>query len=284
MILINYLKQKEQEAEKLQLDSHAIKFIIANKYYSNYNNFITNYNSILTDEEINEYNLLLDKYLISNISPQYIVGYTYFYGLKIKVTNYTLIPRPETEVLLDKGIEVINELGDNLTILDLCTGSGCIAIALKNYLNNKNMTNSIVFASDISNNALAIAKENAIMNNVNINFIESDLFTNINNKFDIIICNPPYIPNDSKEVEKIVLDNEPSIALFAPDNGLYYYKRIINEAINYLKNSKYLIFEIGYDQGEVLKDYTMKLYPNSKVNIYKDYQGHNRILVIKIEE
>ena len=284
MKLLEYIKLKEKEAIKNNLESEAIKYIINTKYYNDYNSFINDYDKELDNDEIIKYNNDLDKYLIDNIPPQYIIGFCYFLGLKIRVNKDVLIPRKETEEVTQKAIEIIDKFDEDLKILDLCTGSGAIAIAIKKYLDNKKMTNSIVYASDISKKALDIAKDNAIINDVNIKFLESDLFNNIKDKFDIIISNPPYIPINSKDIEKIVFDNEPHLALFASDNGLYFYKEIIKESINYLNKDNYLILEIGHNQFNDLNSYIMDIYPKANIECFKDLEGMDRILVIRIEE
>lgn len=227
----------------------------------------------------NYYNNCLKK-LEQGKPIQYIIGNVDFYGNIIKVNNHVLIPRFETELLVDLTIKKINKYfpNQNIDILDLGTGSGCIAISLKKEINSN------IDALDISKEALELAKQNAIDNHVDINFINKDMTTFKDKKYDIIISNPPYIPVNSKDVEDIVLNNEPSLALFSEDNGLYHYKKIIKEASNYLKNKKYLVFEIGHDQLERLTIYTKSIYPNAIIKGYKDLEGKDRILVIKLGE
>ena len=134
-------------------------------------------------------------------------------------------------------------------------------------------------ASDISAKALEIAKENAINNNAKITFIKSDIFENIKGKFDIIISNPPYIAYD-EEIEDIVKNNEPHIALYAKDNGLYFYKKIINQAKKYLNKKSILAFEIGMTQGHSLKEYASICFKDSKIFVEKDLTGRDRYLFI----
>ena len=161
------------------------------------------------------------KKLRGGISPQYIVGNVDFYGNIIDVDERVLIPRFETELLVEKTILYIKKLfKKQIKLLDIGTGSGCIAITLKKE------TNSIVTASDVSNDALDLARENASRNNVEIDFVLSDVFSNIKDKYDVIVSNPPYISFD-EEIEDIVKDNEPYIALYAPNDGLYFYDKIL---------------------------------------------------------
>ena len=173
---------------------------------------------------------------------QYIVGTAPFYDLTLKVNENVLIPRFETEYLTEKTINYSKKLFQNkIKILDIGTGSGAIAIALKKHLNSN------VTASDISLDALKLAKENAKQNNVEITFIHSNIFENIKEKYDIIISNPPYIAYDEK-IDDIVKNNEPHLALYADDNGLYFYKEIIKKAKKYLNEKSILAFEIGMTQ------------------------------------
>ena len=209
------------------------------------------------------------------ISPQYIVGNVCFYGNIIEVNRNVLIPRFETELLVEKTIKRVRDIfGDNdISILDIGTGSGCIAITLNKELGCK------VVGVDISNDALQVANINAIKNNVSIEFIYSDLFSNVNGKFDVIISNPPYIRKD-EEIEDIVRNNEPHLALFADNRGLYFYDKILGECRNYL-NDKFLIaFEIGYEQGEDVKNLAYKYLGNVRVNVEKDYSDKDRFVFI----
>ena len=161
---------------------------------------------------------------------QYIVGDVNFYGNIIKVNKNVLIPRRETEELVEKTSEIIKKLfpNSNFKILDIGTGSGCIPITLKKIFPNSNIT-----AIDISQEALEVAITNAKENNTNIKFIKSNIFENVSDKYNCIISNPPYI-RENEEIMDIVKNNEPPIALYAPNNGLYFYEEILKQASNYL--------------------------------------------------
>ena len=202
---------------------------------------------------------------------QYIVGDVDFYGNIIKVNKNVLIPRFETEQLIEKVLQYIDK-NKKIDIVDLGTGSGCIAITLKKEINCN------CDAVDISKPALEVAKENAKINNVEINFIEGNMLEPLNKKYDLIISNPPYIAYD-EEIEDIVKNNEPNIALYAEDDGLYYYKEIIKNANNYLKENALLAFEIGYTQKDKLLEYSKKYFDN--VWIEKDIYKRDRFLFIK---
>lgn len=212
--------------------------------------------------------------LNKGIPVQYIVGNVEFYNTIINVNKNVLIPRFETEELVDKTINYIKKyFKDKVDILDLGTGSGCIAISLA-----KN-TNSNVDAVDISDDALELAKGNAKLNNVNINFIKQDMAIPNNKLYDVIISNPPYL-RDESEVEEIVRNNEPELALYAKDDGMYFYKKILENYKNNLNNRFIIAFELGYNQADYLYNYSKELYPNSEVIIDYDLTGYKRFLFI----
>ena len=206
---------------------------------------------------------------------QYIVGDVNFYGNIIKVNNNVLIPRPETEELVEKTSILIKELfSDNINILDIGTGSGCISIALK-----KIFPNSIVEGIDISEEALEIAKDNATENNVDINFYQSDIFSNINNKYDCIISNPPYL-KEGDYIMDIVKNNEPHLALYAEEKGLYFYKIILKEANKYLKERFIIALEIGENQKEDILKIAGQYFPYANIISDKDLRKLDRFIFI----
>ncbi len=213
---------------------------------------------------------------LNNGEPvQYIVGNVDFYGYKINVNKNVLIPRFETEELIFKTINLIKKnLNENIKVLDIGTGSGCISIALKKEIPGLDIT-----AVDISEDALVVAKNNALENNCEINFIKSDLFNNIDDKYDLIISNPPYISYD-EQIMDIVKKNEPHLALYAKNNGLYFYEEIIKNSSNYLNDKNIIAFEIGYLQANEIKKMAHKYYPNSNIIIEKDMQEKDRFVFI----
>lgn len=237
------------------------------------------------DKEVD--NLIKEKYMkyineIINGRPiQYIINNQEFMKLNFYVDENVLIPQPDTEILVQKAIEIIKNKKDNkLDILDLCTGSGAIGISLKKYVDD-----ITVYVSDISEKALEIAKKNAIKNEVEVQYILSDMFSKMDNlKFDFIVSNPPYIKTDvikllSKEVQK-----EPIIALDGGRDGLDFYRTIRNEAYKYLKDSGIILLEIGFDQkntvSELFKNDNNYNYEN--IELFKDLSNIDR--VIKIEK
>ena len=216
------------------------------------------------------------KRLESGEPVQYIVGDVDFYGNIIKVNKNVLIPRRETEELVEKTMEFIKKLfpNQNISILDIGTGSGCIPITLK-----KHFPNSNVSAVDISQDALSVAVDNSKSNNVEINFIHSNLFEKISSKYHCIISNPPYIKED-EEIMDIVKNNEPHLALYAPNEGLYFYEEILKEANKYLEDKFIIAFEIGETQGQDVLNIAGKYFPNSKLILEKDLQHLDRFVFI----
>lgn len=204
---------------------------------------------------------------------QYIVGNVDFYGLNFKVNNNVLIPRFETEELIEKTINYIKNNFEKVDILDIGTGSGCIAITLSKKLN------AYVDAVDISDKALEVALENNKINNTKVNFIKSDILSNVNKKYDVIISNPPYIRHD-EEIMDIVKNNEPHMALYADNNGLYFYNEILKKCKNNLNEKNIIAFEIGEKQGEDIKNIALKYFPSAIIKIEKDLQERNRFLFI----
>ena len=214
---------------------------------------------------------------------QYILGETEFYGLPFKVNEHVLIPRPETEELVDLIIRSVTAraVGKSIKILDIGTGSGCIAISLA-----KNLPKAEVYALDVSSAALTMAKENAKLNNVDITFIEASILEasnwNLffeNTKFDVIVSNPPYVRElEKQEIQPNVLDNEPHLALFVDDNNpLIFYKAITDFAVKKLKPNGKLYFEINQYLGEETKQLLVDS-NFENVELLKDLNGNDRML------
>lgn len=207
-------------------------------------------------------------------SPQYITGKAYFRDLELAVDERVLIPRPETEELVDLVLKE-NSKAD-LQILDIGTGSGAIAISLKSERPDWHVT-----ASDISSEALQLAKENSERNQASLDFIESDVFNQISGKFDVIISNPPYIAyDDEDEVGVNVLASEPHLALFADEDGFAIYRRIIEGASSHLTENGKLYFEIGYKQGDGMRRLLAQHFPEKRVRVLQDIFGKDRMVVM----
>ena len=218
---------------------------------------------------------LIKKYILQRAEDkplQYILGHTYFYGYKFFVDSRVLIPRPETERL----VEFILREDNTRKIFDIGTGSGAIGITLA-----KELPHSTVTATDIDKTALKVAQKNAAYNDVkNVLFLQSDIFSNVSGKFDIIVSNPPYI--SQKEYEKLpkeIKNYEPKNALLAEDEGLFFYKNILNEAKDYLNKNGKIFLEIGYNQAKEIEKFAKKS-RFSNVVITKDYNDFDRYIKI----
>lgn len=270
------LKDIIQESKKYiteELSFEEIKWLLKDIFSLEEYELIAKSNDIFDDEK---FMTLLKK--ANDIPVSYLLGYQDFYGYRYQVNKNVLIPRNETEELINYCLEYIKKNNyKKIKILEIGTGSGCICITLNKELNKLNIDNEIT-SCDISNEALKVAKQNALILNSNINFIESDVFSNlINYDYDLIISNPPYIEKN-EFVSKRVLNNEPHIALFSDETGLEIYKKIFSQ-INKFINLKALFFEISpcIEQGlELLKN---KYCPNFNSQYKKDINGFIRFAI-----
>lgn len=224
----------------------------------------------MTQEQAHEFASLIDK-RCERIPLQYITGEQIFMGLPFTVNSNVLIPRQDTETLVEEALKIVKP---EMKILDMCTGSGCVLISIL-----KNVVNVEGYGYDISKQAIIVAKENAKKNGVTATFEHSDLFENVSEKFDIIVSNPPYIRTDELHtLMPEVAEFEPRIALDGKEDGLYYYRKMIAECTDYLKLGGYLLFEIGHDQGRAVSD--MMTYARfEKVNVVKDLAGNDRVVI-----
>lgn len=234
---------------------------------------IINSENMVDKIKTDEYEECIKK-LINGTPLQYITHVQQFMGLDFYVDENVLIPQPDTEILVEESIKLINKK-QTVEVLDLCTGSGAIAVSIGHYCRQAK-----VIATDISKSAINVARKNASTNNVNINFIESDLFNQISDcKFDFIISNPPYIETDVINTLSEDVKNEPYIALNGGKDGLDFYKKILNEAHNYLKQNGYLLLEIGYNQAIAianLEHNNLKLVTQQPI---KDLAGNDRVMI-----
>ena len=212
--------------------------------------------------------------LAAHKPAQYIIGHADFFGIRLKVDERVLIPRPETEELVELILAENPEM--NLSVLDIGTGSGAIALALA-----KNRPNWSVTAADISQNALDVASENSKNQNLQLFLKKSDCFTEISEKYDIIVSNPPYISReDASEVGLNVLYSEPHLALFADEDGLAIYRRIAEDVKDYLKDGGKIYLEIGYKQGQSVPELFRKQLPEKRVRTLKDQFSQDRMVVV----
>jgi release factor glutamine methyltransferase len=230
-----------------------------------------------SDQEVMFWNTLLEQ-LKLEIPVQYLLGKTSFYGLDLEVNENVLIPRPETEELVEWIVKenLKSQRAKDLKILDIGTGSGCIAIALA-----KNIPNVQVYAIDVSEKALATAQKNAAINKVDITFLNQNILLteNLRQQFDIIVSNPPYVRNlEKKEIKKNVLDNEPHLALFVADtDALIFYKKITELAQKNLSDNGQLFFEINQYLGNEMID-LLKKRNFKNIELRKDIYGNDRMI------
>ena len=224
-----------------------------------------------------EQELLYKEYLTKRsrrVPVQQILGVQCFCGLDFMVTPDVLCPRMDTEVLIE---EALKRIKPGSSILDMCTGSGCIILTLLHFIKDCSGT-----AVDLSEKALNIAKKNAEKLEKECTFIHSDLFEHIEGRYDVIVSNPPYIA--TKEIEALepeVREHEPMMALDGKEDGLYFYRKIVSASVDYLNPEGWLMFEIGYDQGEALRE-MMKSAGYSKIQVIKDLAGLDRVVIGKL--
>ena len=277
--LLDYGK-KQLELSGNEYAKYERKVLLEHVLKVNYMYMLMNGDETVPEDRINEYKRLIEL-RCGHYPLQYIIGEAHFMDYTFFVNENVLIPRNDTEVL----VETVNELLDNpqilsenrnggLKVLDLCCGSGCIGISFKLYHRDTKLT-----LSDISKDALAVARKNLERHGIEDADINcGDLFENNTDSYDIILCNPPYI--ESAVVETLmpeVKDYEPHIALDGGEDGLDYYKRIIDESIAHLEDNGYIFFEIGYNQGKAVSD-LMENRGFSDVKLVKDYAGLDRVV------
>jgi release factor glutamine methyltransferase len=284
MLIKNYKSSFIKELSSLYNEGEAESFfyiILENKNNLKRLDLALNIDLEFSDVEIEVWNTIFEK-LKLEIPIQYILGTTSFFGLDFEVNENVLIPRPETEELVELIIsnDLLIQKSKNLKILDIGTGSGCIAISLAKY-----HPNAEVFAIDISEKALQIAQKNAEINDVKVVFIQKNILEtdDLLENFDIIVSNPPYVRNLEKhEIKKNVLDNEPHLALFVDDNdALIFYKKIALLAHKNLSQNGQLYFEINQYLGKETVDLLQKM--NFKnIELKKDIYGNDRMICCEI--
>ncbi|MBP3371050.1 MAG: peptide chain release factor N(5)-glutamine methyltransferase, partial [Clostridia bacterium] len=229
---------------------------------------------IVTEEEVAQIEAMA-KRIESGEPVQYVLGQQQFLDLMLHVEPGVLIPRSETEELADHAANLLNQMAGTPRALDLCTGSGAIALALKHRVPKADVT-----ASDLSDDALAIAKGNAQMLGLDVAFVKSDLFQNIEDIFDMIVSNPPYIPtSDCLQLDRNVRDYEPMMALDGGRDGLDFYRAIAKEAPKHLRADGYLMLEVGFDQS----DDVMALLQDefSHIHVLRDMQDISRMVIAR---
>ena len=226
---------------------------------------------VIKPSETRRLNAIIEKRLTGR-PLWYIIGDVDFYDCNIKVDERALIPRPETEILAQQAVNTVED-GDK--VLDMCTGSGCIAIAIAKHCKGKKVQ---ITAADVSDAAIMLARENANYNSVDINFVQSDLFSRVHGRFNLIVCNPPYIKSSEiKNLQSEVRDFEPHIALDGGEDGLDFYRRLSKEITRFITRGGILMLEVGEGQAEeVLKLFDKRDY----AMVVKDFSGVDRFLKI----
>ena len=273
MKLAQIFKDFEEKLIAQGEEAESLSFVYRSLKNLSFTDFVFALQQEVTEEE-KQFVEEIFKKLAAHIPAQYIIGHAEFFGMQLKVDERVLIPRPETEELVE--LILAENLKDNLKVLDIGTGSGAIALALA-----KNRPDWSVAAADISQDALELATENAKRQDLNLSFIKSDCFSEISSKYDIIVSNPPYISReDQEEVGLNVLHSEPHLALFADEDGLAIYRRIAEDSKDYLNDGGKIYLEIGYKQGQSVPDLFRKNFPEKRVRTLKDQFGQNRMVVI----
>ena len=273
MKLAQIFKDFEEKLIAQGEEAESLSFVYRSLKELSFTDFIFTLQQEATEEE-KQFVEEIYKKLAAHIPAQYIIGHAEFFGIQLKVDERVLIPRPETEEIVDLILTENPE--KNLKVLDIGTGSGAIALALA-----KNRPDWSVTAADISEDALELATENAKRQNLDLTFIRTDCFSEISSKYDIIVSNPPYISrSDEVEVGLNVLHSEPHLALFADEDGLAIYRRIGEDSKDNLNDGGKIYLEIGYKQGQSVPNLFRKNFPEKRVRTLKDQFGQDRMVVI----
>ena len=273
MKLAQLFSDFEEELIRQGEEAESLSFVYRGLKNLPFTDFVFALQKEVTEEE-KQFVKGIFQQLAAHKPAQYIIGQAYFYGMQLKVDERVLIPRPETEELVELILAENPET--NFSVLDIGTGSGAIALALA-----KNRPDWSVTAADISQDALDVSSENAKNQNLQIFLKKSNCFTEISEKYDIIVSNPPYISReDESEVGLNVFHSEPHLALFADEDGLAIYRRIAEDAKDYLKDGGKIYLEIGYKQGQSVPELFRKHLPEKRVRTLKDQFGQDRMVVI----
>ncbi len=270
------LDNAKKLAEEHQKEESAVLILLL--HFSKMESAIlyANINEECPNDVFESFNDALNKYIYDNIPVQHITGYETFYGYNFIVNGDVLIPRVETEELVENILYEYDDLFDGkVDVVDIGCGSGCIGITLALEEPNMNVT-----LTDISFEALEVAKKNALNLGANVRFLQGDMLEPVKKeKFDILVSNPPYIP-DNEDVCSLVKDNEPWVALFGGEDGLKFYRIILSQAHEILKEKSIIAFEHAYDKGEAMVNLAKKYFPNANVKLIKDIFGKDRMTII----
>jgi release factor glutamine methyltransferase len=273
-----YLKNKGVDSPRLSAEI-LLSSVLGLKRIELY----TQFEKIITEEQLTRLHDLVER--AGKHEPiAYLAGKTGFYSLELDITADCMIPRPETELLVERAIEFLRTRNGKQFVCDLCTGSGCIAVAIA-----RNYPDCQIIATDISDAALSVAAKNDEKHGLKerIKLLCGDLFDPIMpqldvEKFDLIVCNPPYVSTaEFEKLGKNVKDYEPKLALFAGDDGLDIYRKIIERVGEFLKPDAALMLEIGYNQGQNVREFLEQVRIFAEITIEKDFNGNDRMIIAK---
>lgn len=263
--------------EQNQLEGHMIEYVFLQRKHWNKTDYLLHMHEPITPEDQKQIDEDMAK-LLAHYPPQYLIGSEVFLDYRFKVTPDTLIPRPETEELVEKCLKLTQKQANQaLKVVDVGTGTGAIAISLKDKRPAWQMT-----AVDLSASALEVAKENAQEIGVQVDFILSNCLDEVAGPIDVLISNPPYISQDEYELMDVsVREFEPKMALFAENNGLAIYEKLAQQAQSKLAKDGKIFLEIGFMQGPAVKELFQAAFPKKRVSIHKDLLGNDRMIVVE---
>lgn len=271
------LKEAEKQAHRAHLESSAVKLLLMHFSGKSQTELYLDFELDMDESAYQNFQAAVRKYVVDRIPVQYIIGHVLFYGYKFLVNQDVLIPRFETEELVANVLIEYDELfhGKPIRLVDVGTGSGCLAISLK-----KEEEQWDVFATDISQEALDVAKKNADLNDCHVTFLQGDMLAPLfGQKFDILVSNPPYIP-ETETMDDIITKNEPHVALFGGSDGMRFYETILKGAKEILNDTFLIAFEHAYDKLEEMQSLSRHYFPNAVVKTLKDMQGKDRMTFI----
>lgn len=263
--------------EQNQLEGHMIEYVFLQRKHWNKTDYLLHMHETITAEDQKQIDEDMAK-LLAHYPPQYLIGSEAFLDYRFKVTPDTLIPRPETEELVEKCLKLTQKQANQaLKVVDVGTGTGAIAISLK----DKRPTWQVC-AVDLSSAALEVAQENAQQIGVALEFVLSDCLDEVAGPIDVLISNPPYISQDEYELMDVsVREFEPKMALFAENNGLAIYEKLAQQAPSKLGKDGKIFLEIGFMQGPAVKEIFQAAFPKKQVSIHKDLFGNDRMIVVE---
>lgn len=263
--------------EQNQLEGHMIEYVFLQRKHWNKTDYLLHMHEPITAEDQKQIDEDMAK-LLAHYPPQYLIGSEVFLDYRFKVTPDTLIPRPETEELVERCLKLTQKQANQaLKVVDVGTGTGAIAISLK----DKRPTWQVC-AVDLSSAALEVAQENAQQIGVALEFILSDCLDEVVGPIDVLISNPPYISQDEYELMDVsVREFEPKMALFAENNGLAIYQKLAQQAQSKLAKDGKIFLEIGFMQGPAVKEIFQAAFPKKQVSIHKDLFGNDRMIVVE---